>query len=589
MKQNTFEMIRNVFLRSVAVMIVSNITLFVGGLVDSLLISRYLGTECTAAYGIVAPIALINIMISLVFLTGFQSVCPGLLATGKIDEASRKYSASVLLEFILSALAASALFFFSDDVAAALLAGKAQSEQLKGYVSAYMAGFAPGMVALCLLPGFMFLMYLQGRGRIAFKAVLVELSVNVVGDLLNVFVFRGGMYGMGLATSACHYCAILVFVAAMAKSPGALKLSFRGVKLSDALSVMKVGAPVAAEKLFFSLRMFITNAILLFIHGSVAVAAFSVMGTLQNLYNAMSIGIVATTQSAVSAFFGERDEGSLEAALKVSLLYGTLMETALALFAFLCAPLAARLFVADTGSEWYAMTVAANRIFAISIPLLNINATLQKYYLATGKRGYTIAFSCLNNLVFFALSAYVLGFRFGTNGVWASFSTGELGALLCLIAFIWMKNGRFPGKLRDYMLIPRWDVDEAGVFEGSVSDEASMARVSEDAAGHCVERGADRRTAMLMALVIEEMTKNILKWGADGRKRAHIDVRIVRDDDRWILRIRDDCRAFDPRKWLSIHQPETPEANIGIRMVFGLARDVKYVNLLGLNQLVVTI
>lgn len=32
MKQNTFEMIRNVFLRSVAVMIVSNITLFVGGL-----------------------------------------------------------------------------------------------------------------------------------------------------------------------------------------------------------------------------------------------------------------------------------------------------------------------------------------------------------------------------------------------------------------------------------------------------------------------------------------------------------------------------------------------------------------------------
>ena len=74
-------MIRNVFLRSVSVMVVSNVTLFAGGLVDSLLISRYLGTECTAAFGIVTPISLIIVMVSLVFLTGLQNVCSGLLAT----------------------------------------------------------------------------------------------------------------------------------------------------------------------------------------------------------------------------------------------------------------------------------------------------------------------------------------------------------------------------------------------------------------------------------------------------------------------------------------------------------------------------
>jgi anti-sigma regulatory factor (Ser/Thr protein kinase) len=178
---------------------------------------------------------------------------------------------------------------------------------------------------------------------------------------------------------------------------------------------------------------------------------------------------------------------------------------------------------------------------------------------------------------------------FGTNGVWSSFSIGELCALLCLFAFIWIKNGHFPGTLRDYMQLPAWDIDKGGIFEGSVSDAASVTRVSKEASDHCIARGASHRTAMLIALCIEEMTKNIIQFGAYGNKRAHIDVRIVQEKDAWRLRIRDDCKAFNPKRWLSIHEPEAPWDNIGIRMVFGLASDVKYINLLGMNQLVIWI
>jgi Na+-driven multidrug efflux pump len=588
-QNNTTDMIRSVFIRSVSVMTLSNISLFAGGLADSLLISRCLGTECTAAFGIAAPVSLIIVMISLVFLTGLQNVCSGLLAAGKVDEAGRTFSASVFLELIIAALLSAFLFFFSDNAASVLVAGKEQSDQLKGYLSAYMAGFAPGMAALCLMPALMFLMYLQGRGRIAFQSVLVQLLVNIAGDLLSVYVFHGGMLGMGIATSICHYCAVFVLIAGMARSPGALRVSFKGVKVSDALPVVKAGAPVAPEKLYVSLRIFITNGLLLSISGSAAAAAFSVMATLQNLYNSVSIGIVATTQSAASAFFGEKDEESLESLLKVSLLYGFMMEAAIGVLAFFAAPLAAQVFISDMSSARYAMTVAALRIFAFSIPLFNINATFQKYYLATGRAAYTLVFSCLNNLVFAVLSACILGQMFGTNGVWSSFSIGELCALLCLFAFIWIKNGHFPGTLRDYMQLPAWDIDKGGIFEGSVSDEASVTRVSKEASDHCIARGASHRTAMLIALCIEEMTKNIIQFGADGKKRAHIDVRIVQEKDAWRLRIRDDCKAFNPKRWLSIHEPEEPWDNIGIRMVFGLASDVKYINLLGMNQLVIWI
>jgi Na+-driven multidrug efflux pump len=58
------------------------------------------------------------------------------------------------------------------------------------------------------------------------------------------------MLGMGIATSACHFCAILVFIVEMIRSPGVLNLSFKNIRIFDALSVIKAGAPVAAEKLF---------------------------------------------------------------------------------------------------------------------------------------------------------------------------------------------------------------------------------------------------------------------------------------------------------------------------------------------------
>ena len=139
------------------------------------------------------------------------------------------------------------------------------------------------------------------------------------------------------------------------------------------------------------------------------------------------------------------------------------------------------------------------------------------------------------------------------------------------------------------MQLPQWDIDKSSIYEGCVFDEDSMVRVSEETSDHCMVCGASKRTAMLMALVVEEMTKNIIQWGFGSKKRSHIDVRIVQENDAWILRIRDDCKAFDPEKWLSIHEPGAPEDNIGIRMVFNLAKDVKYVNLLGMNQLVVSI
>ena len=64
---------------------------------------------------------------------------------------------------------------------------------------------------------------------------------------------------------------------------------------------------------------------------------------------------------------------------------------------------------------------------------------------------------------------------------------------------------------------------------------------------------------------------------------------VVCKDGSVILRIKDDCEPFDPGERQKLAEGDDIIKNIGIRMVFRLASEVKYQNILGLNVLTIRI
>ena len=56
-----------------------------------------------------------------------------------------------------------------------------------------------------------------------------------------------------------------------------------------------------------------------------------------------------------------------------------------------------------------------------------------------------------------------------------------------------------------------------------------------------------------------------------------------------MIRFKDDCRPFDPQERELMMTPEDPAKNIGLRIVFRIAKEHSYQNLLGLNVLTVKI
>ena len=145
--------------------------------------------------------------------------------------------------------------------------------------------------------------------------------------------------------------------------------------------------------------------------------------------------------------------------------------------------------------------------------------------------------------------------------------------------------------MEELMVIP--DGFGAGADERldlSVRSMGDVVKVSDAVWAFCKRRGVSNRSTFLAALSMEEMVGNVVDHGFTKDKRSHsVDVRVVHKDGDVILRIKDDCVPFDPHERQSLAESDDPLKNIGIRMVFKMAKDVQYQNILGLNVLTIRI
>ncbi|MBQ9434180.1 MAG: ATP-binding protein, partial [Synergistaceae bacterium] len=107
----------------------------------------------------------------------------------------------------------------------------------------------------------------------------------------------------------------------------------------------------------------------------------------------------------------------------------------------------------------------------------------------------------------------------------------------------------------------------------------------------CKENGFSKRTSMLLSLCVEEMGGNIIQHGFSDGKQHYIYLRILAKADEVILRIRDDCKPFNPLEHyrMSIQDKDNPEKNVGIRMVMKLCSNVQYLSTFGTNNLIIHI
>jgi len=455
----------------------------------------------------------------------------------------------------------------------------ANEPALLAETSGYMAGFAIGapasMGALILVP----FLQMAGQGNLLIAAVLGMTVTDVLFDWLNVMLFHGGMFGMGLASALSYYVAVIIGGSYFLSKRCVFSFSTRRIRWRKIRELLAGGVPTVIGMASTVVLVFAVNRLLLDMGGKTAVAAYAVITSVCNGFNCISTGIGGVALTLSGVLYNDEDRAGLSDLLRLIGSWAVRLGlVAMVLLMALAEPLAG-LFIPGAGQSC-ALAISGLRMFALGLIPCCLSNGLRNCYQGTGRVGLMQAISVMANMVLPTLAAWALGKATGLRGVWLYFAVGETLALMGMMAYVWLKKGGVTWRAEDILLLrDDFGVPEENRLEEILRDVDGVMDYSRAASDFCRAHGGSERLASHLALCVEEMGGNIAMHGFGPEGKNLLSIRLQVKDGRWTLRFRDDCMAFDPISHVG-HSGE-----LGIRLAMRMADEARYTYSMNLNNL----
>ncbi len=576
-------MIRKLVRQMLLAQILSSLTVSLCLLIDNIMIGRFLGVNAIAAYGLANPILLFIGAIGSMLAAGVQVACSKSLGRGLQEETNAGYSSAIALTLGISVPFALLVLIFRSPLAAALGAGPELFADTSNYLAGFVIGAPASMGALILVP----FLQMAGKSNLLITAVLGMTVGDIAFDLLSVFVFHGGMFGMGLASSLSYYVALVIGLFYFLSKKSVFKFSTRLVRRKKIAELFRGGLPSVFSLASIVILIYALNTILMNTAGggAEAVAAYSVITTIGNASNSITTGIGGVALTLTGILFQEEDRTGLHNVMRLLSRHAIVLGVGVGVLLVIFAPVFVSLFLPEA-SPARDMAIFGVRMFAAGLVPSCLCGALKNAYHSLGHPVLTEIISLCEGAIFPTVAALLLSIPLGTTGVWFYFVVGEAAALIGIFFFAWFRMKRMPFRDDGILLLPSdFSVPPEDLLEADIHTVEEVASVSEAAGEFCRAHGGSARMSTHIALCIEELSSNTVQHGFLKDSRPHnLSVRVLCKGDRWVLRFRDDCRAFDPVHYVP---RDASKDALGIRLVLGIADEVRYTYSLDLNNLTV--
>ena len=598
------ELIKRTFGKYLAMSILITLSATLGMMIDNVIAGNLLGSGAVAAIGMSLSVFMLFSGCAGILETGAVALCARALGNRDADRVNVLFSVSLAAALAVGA-ALSAGGVAGADALATMLG--AASGELHADTASYLSGICSGAFAIVLLQLLMGFTRLDNAPQLGIVAIVGMSVCDVIFNLVAVCVLDLGLCGMGLATALAYCVAVGICCTHFLGKGNTLHLVNPVPHAGQLAGVLKTGLPDSLTRATVMVRTFTFNWLLLTVASAGAVAALSMLSSVNSFASSVTIGVGQTATLLCGIFFGEEDRGALKATLRTGMRMGLALSCALCAAVFAFAPQVVGLFGLEGDAE--AFGVVAVRAFILCVPIDLINQLFVNYYQGTGNVRAASAIAVGQSGLFAVLFALGTVWFWGATAVWMSFLVGEavtLALQLVVASVLWKRRAakevaaaaseaaadacERAGLLDKMMYLPEtfqqdWRAWRAFSCE---PDIASVAACSQQVAAWCEAQGIDGRRSYLVPLAVEEMAANAVEHGFAKTKHPAIDVKLIlKRDGTLVLRMRDNGAAFNPMD-LDLSAAD-PCSAIGIRMLRQGVREVEYQNTVGLNNVVVTL
>lgn len=573
------------------VMLITALSGFVtllGSFVDGVLIGRFLGPVSMSAFGLFNPFLLLCIAVSSLFMSGGKIAASNYVGSGKLKEANSVFCMITTLITLVSIIVCIGMNLLPGQLASLLGASKdvAMMQPLTDYIRGVSFGIPAMMIMFCVTT------YLQidGDNIRLIVSMLVMVVVNIAGDLLCIFAVKNGMFGMGLATSVSNIAGAVIVLSHFVSKRSSFRYSPKNAIWNQLGRILFSGVPTISQRLYSAFSNYLMNRIVLMIAGVIGGAAQSTRGNISALFLTLGSSLGNATLTVASLLYGEKDRAGLKTTQKKAVSISLKVTIVLAVIMFVFARPITEIYTGGN-TEAMDMTVQAIRMFAFSLPFSSICDIFAGYYQAAGKLWIANLIPLLEYLVFPVSISYILGHSpLGIFGVWIAYPIAEVLTVVIVAAAVVIVNKTGKRPAFDFaMLRDDFGYREEDILSMSIGNLEQCAQASYETEGFIRKYSDDRRKSLLISIAVEELTKNIVQHGFGSRKNAAADLKLIRDGDQFILRLRDNCKSFNPREYQQMLSDENKDRNFGLRLVFGMISDIEYVSVLNMNNLKIVI
>ena len=560
----------------------------VNGIVSSFFASNFVGTDAMSAVGLYSPLNMLVSSIGAILVGGSVILCGKYMGQNRQDRMHNVFSLNLVLTFLIAAVF-TVLFLIMGLFG--LTGFFTKDEAVKPLFNSYLIGQSIGILPMMLGSSFSAFLSLENKGKRSLIASIIYIAVNILLNFVFVKQLRMETFGLALASALGMWVFMLIQAQFYVSGKSHLRFSTKKLAWKESGEIFRIGLPGALSNIYQTARGLIVNGLLGSFVGSAGISAFAAANNLLGIVWAIPVGMLAVSRMMISVSVGEEDRRTLTDIMRVMFRRFIPLMCAVSAAIILAAVPLTRIFFRDPSEPVYMMTVWGLRILPLCMPLSIIYMHFNCYGEASGKHGLVHLLSALDGVVCVAGFTALLIRPIGMNSVYIANVLNGAVTTLVIVGYAWLRNKRFPKNMEQLMVIPEsFGAAENDRMDMSVESNEEVVRIAEQVQKFCLERGVDERRAYLAGLSMEEMAGNIVDHGFTKDDKRHcVDVRVVHKGDDVILRIKDDCVPFDPGERQQLAEGEDITKNIGIRMVFKIASEVKYQNILGMNVLTIRI
>ena len=559
------------------------------GIISSLFAGNLLGNEAMTAIGMYAPISSFLTAIGNMMMGGSLILCGKYMGSNHVERTQQIFTLDITMITTVSLLAA-ALFVLTGTFD---LAGFMNSDTaVRAMFNRYLLGCAIGVLPMLLGSQLTAFLSLELQGSRSSAATGLFVLTNLVLTWLFLGVFHLQAFGLALASSIGYWVFLLVELVYYFSGKSLLKLKMTRLRVSDISEIVVTGFPGATTQLYLTVRRLVLNSLLTAYTGTAGMSAFAASDSVFGILWALPLGMINVARMLMSVSWGEEDRATLKDIVRLMLTKCLLIQTAAAAVIIMLAVPFTRLYFRDVTEAVYGMTLLTFRLLPITMPLGLICQTALSYGQVSGKHLLVHTLSALDGMLCPCLFMLLLVPKLGMTGVCLALILNGIVTVIYPYLFSAVYNRGLPKNMDQLLMLPdSFGAPESDRLDISLRSDDEVVEIAERVQNFCKEKGLEERKAYLSGLFLEEMASNIVDHGFTKDKKDHsVDVRVVCKDGDVILRLKDDCIPFNPKERADLlADPEDITRNFGIRMVYSMAKDITYQNILGLNVLTIRI